>query len=241
MTNPFKLNNLVDRRIAKSALGLSLTTLVLALFSVASFAEEWVPVYEEPKHRLVFENDQAFILNVNIPPGYTSLYHQHKIDLLYVHIVGSRVWAQPLGGNRREVDVKAGDLRFSSDNHSLPQIHRVGNLGSTPFHLIGVGIKSNVSKNIEPLEGDTSGMEMTMEKTHARVYRIVLEPGEKTGVHQHNLPFTQVHVSAAKYFSTSGKIISAEPGEFLWQESAKSHQFENAGSEAIEIVELQWR
>jgi quercetin dioxygenase-like cupin family protein len=215
--------------------------LALSLSCVSVHAEKWVPVYEEPKHRLVFENDQAFILNVNLPPGYVSLYHEHKIDLLYVTIVGTRVWAQPLNGKRREVDVVTGDMRFSSDNHKLPQTHRVGNIGTTPFHVIGIGIKNDVSVDVEPLEGDTSGMEMTIEKQHARVYRISLKPGEKTGLHQHNLPFTQVHVSAGKYYSNAGKTISAEAGEFLWQDGGVSHQYENAGDKTISIVEMQWR
>ncbi len=241
MINPIKINNSADRQIVKSSLRPGLIALALALFSFAGFSQEWVPVYEEPKHRLVFENDHAFILNVFLPPGYESLYHEHKIDLLYVTIVGTRVWAQPYDGKRREVEVKTGDFRFSSDNHSLPQVHRVGNIGKTPFHVIGIGIKNDVSSDVEPLVGDISGMEMVIEKPHARVYRISLMPGEKTGIHQHNLPFTQVHVSAGKYYSSAGKTISAEAGEFLWQQGAKGHQYENAGNEAIEIIEMQWR
>ena len=241
MITPDQNINLIKSQNFSSLMHIILIGLGLSLGCVSAYSEQWVPVYEEPKHRLVFENDQAFILNVYLPPDYVSLYHEHKIDLLYVTIVGTRVWAQPLNGKRREVDVVTGDMRFSSDNHKLPQIHRVGNIGSTPFHVIGIGIKNEVSPDVEPMEGDTSGMEMTMEKPHARVYRISLKPGEKTGLHQHNLPFTQVHVSAGKYYSSAGKTISAEAGEFLWQDGGKSHLFENAGDTTIEIIEMQWR
>ena len=106
-----------------------------SLTSVA-FAQDWVPVYEEPKHRPVFENEQVLILDVNLPPGYVSLYHEHRLDTLYVTLSGTQVYAQPLGGEQRHADVKTGDLRFSSDNHDLPHIHRVGNVGEEPFHII---------------------------------------------------------------------------------------------------------
>lgn len=213
----------------------------LSLFCVTVYAEDWVPVYKEPKHRLVFENDQVMILDVNLPPAYVSLYHQHQIDLLYVTITGTQVWAQPLDGDRREADVKTGDLRFSSDNHGLPHIHRVGNIGTSPFHVIGIGIKSEISGNVVPLEGDTDGMQLADEKPHASVYRIILKPGEKTGLHKHNLPFTQVYLSAGKLGSDTGETSLVEAGEFLWHDGGESHRYENAGNETIEIIEMQSR
>jgi quercetin dioxygenase-like cupin family protein len=213
----------------------------LSLFCTTAYAEDWVPVHKEPKHRLVLENDQVMILNVNLPSGYESLYHKHQMDLLYVTISGTRVWAQPLAGKKRVVDVKTGDLRFSSDNHSLPHIHRVGNIGTSPFHVIGIGIKSDISGDAVPIEGDTMGMQLVDEKTHASVYRIRLNPGEKSGLHQHNLPFTRVYLSAGELRSEGDKPSAVEAGEFLWQDSGISHRYENTGDQTIEIIEVQAR
>ena len=109
------------------------SSVVLSLICSALYAEDWLPVYEEPRHKLAFENDHAMILNVNLPPGYVSLYHEHRIDLLYVTIVGTQVWAEPLGGERREADVKTGDLRFSSDNHGLPHVPSCGEYRYNPL------------------------------------------------------------------------------------------------------------
>lgn len=204
-------------------------------------SEEWMPVYEEPRHRLVFENDQAMILNVYIPPGDVSLYHEHRIDLLYVTISGTTVWAQPLGGDRREAKVKTGDLRFSSDNHELPHVHRVGNIGLTPFHVVGVGIKDEISGRDTPVEGDTSGMTLDQAKPHADVYRIQLGPGMKTGMHTHNLPFAAVNLTSGKLLAENGEEISAKAGEFHWYEGGLSHRYENTGDEPVEIIEIQWR
>ena len=88
----------VRGRAAGLVLGLTLSLPVAT-------AGDWVPVAEEPRHRPVFENEQAIILDVNLPPGYVSLYHEHRIDLLYVTISGTQVWAQPLNGQRMNADV----------------------------------------------------------------------------------------------------------------------------------------
>ena len=216
-----------------------LTGLGLSALSFTAFSQDWVPVYKEPKHRLVFENDQAMILDVNLPPGYESLYHKHEIDLLYVTISGTQVWAQPLGGEKRHADVKTSDLRFSSDNHELPHIHRVGNVGASPFHIIGIGIKGDVSERVEPIKGDMQDMELVHQKPHASVYRIRLEPGEKSELHKHNLPYTRVYMSDGKMNDGSGGSVMVKVGEFLWQGGGQSHHYENAGDRAIEIIEMQ--
>lgn len=216
-------------------------SLVLSLCCFALYAEDWVPVYEEPRHQLVFENDHAMILNVFLPPGYVSLYHEHRLDLLYVTIVGTKVWAEPLGGERREADVKTGDIRFSSDNHGLPHVHRVGNIGTTPFHVIGIGVRGDRSDGATALGGDTSGMTMLMEKPHASVYRIQLLPGEKTGVHTHHLPYTKVYLSAGELSDGNGNIRYVEAGDFLWQAGGETHSHANTGDNEITIIEMLWR
>ena len=218
-----------------------LGSLVLSLCCFALYAEDWVPVYEEPRHKPVFENDHALILNVFLPPGYVSLYHEHRLDLLYVTIVGTKVWAEPLGGERREADVKTGDIRFSSDNHGLPHVHRVGNIGTTPFHVIGIGIKDGKSGHTTALGGDTAGMTMLMEKPHASVYRIRLLPGEKTGVHTHHLPYTKVYLSAGELSDGNGNIRQFEAGDFLWQAGGETHSHTNTGDNEITIIETLWR
>lgn len=213
--------------------------LCFLLLPAATFAQEWVPVYEEPRHRLVFENDLVMILDVDLPPGYESLYHEHKLDLLYVTISGTQVWAQPLGGEKREADVKTGDLRFSSDNHELPHIHRVGNVGTAPFRIIGIGVKGDVSNTVVPIQGDMQAVELVDRKPHASVYRIRLEPGEQSGLHRHNLPFTRVYLYGGTVRNGPGEATRVEAGEFLWHEGGKSHRYENIGDQPIEIIEMQ--
>lgn len=216
-------------------------SIVLSLCCFTLHAEDWVPVYEEPRHKPVFENDHAMILNVFLPPGYVSLYHEHRLDLLYVTIVGTKVWAEPLGGERGEADVKTGDVRFSSDNHGLPHVHRVGNIGTTPFHVIAIGVRGDKPAGATALEGDTGAMVPVTEKPHASVYRIRLQPGEKTGVHTHHLPYTKVYLTAGELSDGNGNIRQVEAGDFLWQAGGETHSYTNTGDNEITIIETLWR
>ena len=206
-------------------------------------AQDWVPVVNEPRHQLVFENSQAIILDVDLPPGYVSLYHEHRIDLLYVTISGSQVWAEELYGERMDVNVPTGDLRFSSDNHDLPHIHRVGNVGQRPFRIIGIGRKDTTPTQAQgpAISGNTRGLILDQEKTHASVFRIKLKPGEKTGEHRHHLPHAQVFMNDGVLAGHGGTAQVVTEGQFLWQSGGISHHYENQGSHALEIVEVQWR
>lgn len=234
---------MITLKITKPALKIVLYCLGAVFCMEQGWAQEWVPLQDEPQHRLVFENDQTRVLDVNLPPGYVSLYHQHELDLLYVTISGSLVWAEPLGGQKREADVKKGDLRFSSDNHSLPHIHRVGNIGDTTFRVIAVGLKGDTgrTKETQAVTGDLQGLGLAMEKPHASVYRIQLKPGEKTGIHRHNLPVTQIYLNSGQLIDAEGEIIQVEPGQFQWQVGGFSHRYQNAGDKTIDIIEVQWR
>ena len=82
---------------------------------------------------------------------------------------------------------------------------------------------------------------MVMEKPHASIYRLLLKPGEKTGLHKHNLAFTRVYVNGGKLLNSAGDTYIAEAGDFLWQAGGISHSLENVGEEPVEIIEMQSR
>lgn len=107
--------------------------------------------------------------------------------------------------------------------------------------MIGVGIKSDISNNVTPIEGDTNGLKLVADKSNASVYRISLKPGEKSGLHEHKLPFTAVYLAAGELRSDAGEPTSVAAGEFLWQDSGVSHLYENTGDETIDIIEIQAR
>ena len=51
------------------------------------------PANKEPHHRTVFENTHFRILDVNVPPGETTLEHSHNLDLVTVSMTEWRRYA----------------------------------------------------------------------------------------------------------------------------------------------------
>src|SRR5688500_2674766 len=75
-----------------------LATSVVLTSARATQNEKIVPVHQEPRHQLVFERPGTKILNVQIPPGDTTLFHTHSHPILYVNMSGSQTRSQTLGG-----------------------------------------------------------------------------------------------------------------------------------------------
>ena len=75
-----------------------ITILAYLLFITQTIsAQEVVPVHQEPRHHLVYENDILQVLDVQIPVGDTTLYHTHDAPIFYVFISASSTDDQELG------------------------------------------------------------------------------------------------------------------------------------------------
>jgi hypothetical protein len=71
-----------------------------------------VPVHEEPRHHLVFQNKEIRILNVLIPPGDTSQYHIHTTPSLFIRLSSTTTGSQLQGGKASEGKSIAGNYAF---------------------------------------------------------------------------------------------------------------------------------
>ena len=107
-------------------------------------AQTVVPIQEEPRHRLVYETPEFRILDIEIAPGDTTLFHRHDAPIAYAYISPTPVNAQLLGQNwgsaTRDSDPVAsiGEILLDEMYAATPVDHRVTNLGNVPFRLIAV-------------------------------------------------------------------------------------------------------
>jgi hypothetical protein len=72
--------------------------LCLALGTASVAFAEPVPIEQEPRHRLVFENRHVRFFDVRLEPGYQALYHSHVHDGVFVNIEPADTIAQAWGG-----------------------------------------------------------------------------------------------------------------------------------------------
>ncbi len=120
---------------------------------------KFVEVYEEPSHKLVFENKDFKILDVQIKPNDTTLFHRHKNPMFYVSL-GWQDYSEQSINTDWKVPTKKGlpNGKTVLDSSYLAQnlIHRLTNVGTKISRLIGIlntgdGLKLNDESNTSEL------------------------------------------------------------------------------------------
>ena len=133
-----------------------MTRFILILLLVGTsrvFAQEPVPMHEEPRHRLVLTHQQLRVMDVRIVPGDTTLFHVHDVPALYVAISVAPVDIQFLkgqwGGTHPAADPgrKPGDVNVDTAYVRHPITHRVTNVGRQLFNLVAI-----TSSTVSPQE-----------------------------------------------------------------------------------------
>jgi hypothetical protein len=159
-----------------SSLYRNLFILVL-LFKLANLPGQ-VPVAEEPRHHLLFQNKEIKILNVLIPPGDTSLYHIHTTPSLFIGLSSTSTGSQLLGGAATAGKSTAGTIRF--ENLAPPNIrtHRVWNADKDTFNVMDVELllKDTVFHKM-PLT--MPNLKLEIDTNWVRSYRLIMLGGSE--------------------------------------------------------------
>jgi hypothetical protein len=116
-----------------------LPTLLLVLSVFAFAADEPVPVYEEPRHRLMLDGGIERVLDLSIAPGDTTLFHIHDQPIFYITLSQSQLRTQRLGSAWNVQPARpwqAGDVRVNDSYIENPATHRVNNIGDEYLRLI---------------------------------------------------------------------------------------------------------
>lgn len=101
-------------------------------------AGETIPVELEPHHHVLFRNQYVCVLDVQIPPGESLLFHKHSYDNLSVRISGGLIQNQMEGSEwPAPQEVKPGAVVFAEAS-TKPYTHRVKNLGTAVYHVVDI-------------------------------------------------------------------------------------------------------
>ncbi len=139
-----------------------------------------VPVHGEPRHRLVYDDNRFRILDIEIPPGDTTLFHTHARPILYVGIGASVTNSQPFGDRWGTVTdtlprLAVGRVTMTLGYQAQPLTHRVATVGSGVFRLIAVQHERRGSGASSTLPGT-----LESENEWFRVSRLVLDGARPT-------------------------------------------------------------
>ena len=197
--------------------------------------QQSVPVHEEPRHHLVLENEAAYVLDVQIPAGDTTLYHTHADPIFYVSIATSRTrsqsidrqWMGPGTGPVRSPGWAMSNIRYVD----RPVTHRINNVGDGLFRLIAVVNRSHGADAHSAAAGAQApvlpaGLETEVDNHFFRSFRIELQPGESHGPHRHADPVVVVDVAS---------------GDWRFHDAGAEHTLTQSGDGPLELVEIEIR
>jgi quercetin dioxygenase-like cupin family protein len=213
---------------------------LLVLFPQA--AQQSVPVGEEPRHKVVFENKYVRVIDAVVPPGDVTLYHTHTEDNVPIAISGGKMRTQVLGAEPTESTIQTGGIWWAKASYT----HQITNVGQTTLRFIDAEVlASPPGTSAAPPLGEVPGMKLEIENEKVRIYRVKLAPGQSTGMHTHSRARLNVAVTAGKLGSTTGdgprRVADVEAGGFLWYEGVVSHSIDNVGDTPFEGVEIEWK
>jgi hypothetical protein len=110
-------------------------------FGVAAGASAQVQVRNEPRHHNVFENKYVRILDVNIPPGDTTLQHIHSTPSVILFFSNTLTATQLKGQGWVKSTSLAGTALYR-DFAKDTTIHRVSNWDTVPYHVSDIELLS---------------------------------------------------------------------------------------------------
>jgi quercetin dioxygenase-like cupin family protein len=219
-----------------------------------------VPVHEEPRHRLVFDSPVVRVLDIQIPPGDTTLFHTHSNPILYVNMSSSRMRNQNLNGEwnaspapgapsapsapsapRIVPSTPPGRMMSTTSYAERPVTHRVNNVGDALYRLIGI---------INPSAGDASqapggGFDLApeLENQWFRGYRRVVDSAQPTAEHRHINPVVLVLASGAatvRFGHAPESRTLAEPGMFAFIGANQVHTLAATAADT-QVMEVELR
>lgn len=185
-----------------------------------------VMVHEEPRHRVVVDEGWVRVLDVQMLPGDTSLYHTHDAPMLYTFVSGSD---GPVGGR----------VSSNTDYFTESRTHRISNEGPHPTRIVamvhyGPGVDGAVDGLAEGIE-----REPQLENRWYRSYRFELAPGETTRVHRHRNPVLVVRGTEgrAEVLRDDGFGSRLDGlGRWAWLEPGVSYRLHNPGDASVAVV-----
>lgn len=209
-------------------------------------AEKPVPVFEEPRHHLIVDTPALRILDIQIPPGDTTLFHMHNSAMIYVPISSSRTRNQNLGEEwpapstappvapAPATPTRPGRINGGANYVEKPTTHRVNNIGTTLFRLIGI---ANMTPGDATSPVAASPAKPEMENRWYRVERLVIAPGTSAPVPTYAGTIVVV-MQTPGTAALDGNVWHPlnGPGDLARIDGSKAYVVHNRGTAEIEVV-----
>ena len=212
-----------------------------------------VEVYDEPRHNLVLRNEWCNAMVVRFEVGDTTLRHAHRHDSLYVFLTTTKVINDGICSGCFNDEVIAGTVRFG-EHVKEPLLHRITCLGPNPQFCVDCEILKSPSYGCED-SLNAPFHELIKTRDKARVYKLVLKPGEshqtKYGFHHCIVVFNDCKVDTTINGGLVGGMDDGEKdascmidrsrGDVFWRDGPVLVHERNAGTEELCFFIFEYR
>ncbi len=221
----------------------TIVSLLFAGMATLTFAQQQaVPIEQEPRHKLVYENDVLRIFDTRIPVGDVSLFHTHSFDSAFVCIEGGETQSEELGKPiQKRPPFKAGDAWYRP-HATTPLTHRVSNLGQTDFRVLDIELRKPLMESEVAMTKLPKEFAPILENDRVRVTRLTLKPGEKTSAHALTRPAQFVIVKASKAvfdLPRQRRLTDYDPGDYFLVPANMERFIGNFGDKVFEAVQIE--
>jgi len=185
---------------------------ILGLFIICDNICAQVPVYEEPHHKPVLENDYVRLLDVHINPHDTTLYHVHAAPSVIVLISNSIVGAQKSGeAPSSPSETIPGNTNFI-DYGKNPITHRVFNAGDNVFHVMDIELVKTQASADSCNVLQQNNFQTTINENLARVYKFNVSANQSINIEKSSCAYLLICVNGE--INASNKKIKT--GEYIF-------------------------
>lgn len=239
--------------------------------SASSGVAASVEVGEEPKHKVVLENEFTRVINVKFREGAETLIHTHSVDSLYFFLVPP---ANPLGDGTRCLVVKNtiyddasntvtventcmdyGECRFG--NHSEKSLtHKIKCISSgngLGVHCVDIELKkkapevidSDDSAPTEIVTVDDNLVSIVKDKEKARVLKVILPPNSSRTLNSSRAFYLVLFMKGGNLRISSGGAVwgaTAVNGDCEWHTPGEGTKtLINEGPDHAIFFIVQWK
>ena len=229
---------------------------LVGMFLVATTAiiAAQVPLSQEPRHRVTFENAQFRILDVNVPPGDTTLDHLHEFDIATVSMTnGTDTRLQSSGQPWSPVRPPRplGDATVT-EYTGKPGSHRLETVGRSAYQLFAVENLRASGWSTTPAASGTATKPVT-ESRAFRIYDVRLARERSQVTHTHAVPTIAVLISGkamSEAPDTPANVNAPppvglrqldQPGQWILIPSGETHHVVRRGTADARLVEIEVR
>jgi quercetin dioxygenase-like cupin family protein len=220
----------------------------------ATAAGAQIPVTEEPRHHIAYANSELRILDVNIPPGDTSLDHRHEYDIATVSMsnnASTRIQSTGQAWGPVRPSRPVGDATVA-EYTGKTQSHRIENVGTIAYQLFAIeNLRSSGWSTTAAASG--GGTTLTSETRAFRLYDVRLARDLFQASHMHTVPTIAVLISGtvlsegpdtqakANAPAPVGLKQLTQPGQWILIPRGDTHHVVRLGTTEARIVEVEVR